>query len=77
MTLYEFRKQYNITVKDLSETLGVTENYIKNKGSKDIKDLSFQIQANIKLFEENRELKNNNKVLKNLLKGDKSPLNLF
>lgn len=68
MTLTDFRKQHNIEPKDLALVLGLSESFIKNNGGKNLNELSTQLQASLRIWAENNALKNENKVLKGLLR---------
>lgn len=69
MTLTDFRKQHNIDYKTLSCTLGVSESFLRNNGGKNLNELSTQLQSSLRIWAENKALKNENEVLKGLLKG--------
>lgn len=57
MTLTDFRKTHNIDAKELASILGLSESFLKNNGGKNLEELSTQLQASLKIFAENKELK--------------------
>lgn len=67
MTLTDFRKQHNIEAKELASMLGLSESFIKNNGGKNLNELSTQLQASLRIFDENKELKKENEILKKVL----------
>lgn len=68
MKLIELRSELNLEADELAKLLGLSKSMIKNSGSKNIKELSKQFQASLKLLKENVKLKNENEVLKKLIK---------